>query len=289
MEEGKSMKKIGTVLLGILMIIGAIAIREVTAFIGMMGYSFYKIMSDKMPKEDAMDFFESMATNSELILYISALGTLVWILIFGIVYKKGKKAAGKSLFEGKIRTYRIVILACMGLGFQFLINSILTIALLVAPKAMESYQQVVEMLGMGNSWISFLLIVVLAPIGEELVFRGVVMNYLKKNLSFMVANIIQALFFGIYHMNLVQGLYAFFLGLVLGWIVQKYGSIRESIILHMAVNLSGCLVGYILPEVLFTSWMGVLLLFALASVLLIFSVRIVKMEEVKTEYRNLVE
>ena len=282
------MKKFGTVILGLLMVVGAIFIREMVAAIGMFVYGFYKIAGGTISKEELTVFIQSLGTNSTFILSISALGTVVWIIVFGILYKKTRKSEGKRLFEGKITVVRIVMLFMMGLGLQFLMNSILTSLLRVAPNLMDNYKQVVETLGMGNSLISFVFIVLIAPIGEELVFRGMTMTYLKKHLSFIAANTFQALFFGLYHMNVIQAIYAFFLGLILGWVAEKYGSIRESILLHMAVNLSGCLVSYIMPESLVENWSGIGLLFVLSVCLLVLSVRTVKMEEV-SENLNMVE
>ena len=46
----------------------------------------------------------------------------------------------------------------------------------------------------------------------------------------------QAFLFGVAHMNWVQGVYAFFGGLVLGWVAHHYKSVVFSMIMHFAVN-----------------------------------------------------
>jgi len=283
------MKKVGNVILGLLIVIGAMFLREFVAAIEMFGYSFYKIASGAIGKDEVAIFMQSIAADSDFLLLISAVGTVVWIIIFGLIYKKSRKSEGKALFEGKLTVNRVLVLCLMGIGLQFFINSILGSLLKAAPTLMESYKKVVETLGMGNSLISLVYIVLIAPIGEELVFRAMTFNYLKKHLSFVTANIFQALFFGLYHMNVVQGIYAFVLGLILGWIVQKYGSIREAILLHMAVNLSGCLVGYIMPEQLLENWLGLGLLLIVSICLLVISGKVVKMEEVEIKTIDMVE
>ena len=82
-------------------------------------------------------------------------------------------------------------------------------------------------------------------------------------------------------MNVVQGIYAFLLGMVLGWLVEKYGHIREAVILHTVVNFSGCVVGYIMPEVVVETWFGLIFLLVFALIMLVFSVKTVKMEEIE--------
>ncbi|MFA9464221.1 MAG: lysostaphin resistance A-like protein [Velocimicrobium sp.] len=283
------MKKIGTVIVGVLIVIGAMILRELVAAVEIFVYAGYKIINGTIKRDEIMTFIQSMAGNSDLLILISMVGTIVWIIVFGILYKNTRKLERKTLFEGILTWKRVGILFVMGLGLQFLINSILGIVLKIAPSALESYKQVIETLGMGNSLLSLVYVVVIAPIGEELVFRATTMHYLKQHLTFFAANLIQALFFGFFHMNLVQGIYAFALGLVLGWVAEKYGSIRESIVLHMAVNASGCLVGFIMPEALFENGWGLALLFFVAICLLVFSGKTVRMEKVRIENMNMVE
>ena len=81
--------------------------------------------------------------------------------------------------------------------------------------------------------------VCLAPIGEELVFRGVTLRIARRTFPFWIANIIQALLFGIFHMNPIQGCYTFILGLILGYICEKGGTIYHVILFHFLFNLWG--------------------------------------------------
>lgn len=281
MEIG--MKKIGHIGLGLLLVLGAMLLREVVAGLELVGIAAYKVMSGQITKDDISFYIQSFAGNQEGILLVSAVATLVWIIVFGLIYYNHQKQKETRVFRQKMPSARLLLLAMMGFGLQFLINSILGSILKIAPDLLSGYQKVIETLGMGSSPLSLLYIVLIAPIGEELVFRGIVLDYLKKNTSFLAANVFQALFFGLYHMNVVQGIYAFILGMMLGYVANKYGSIRESILLHMAVNLSGCLVGFILPEALFDVWWGLLLLFLVSLGLLVFSIKNVTMETIASK------
>ena len=81
--------------------------------------------------------------------------------------------------------------------------------------------------------------IILAPISEELIFRGVIQHYaMKVSKYFWVANVIQALMFAIVHMNWVQGTYAFIIGLVLGWLRHRYKTLWVPIIVHFVNNFS---------------------------------------------------
>lgn len=54
-----------------------------------------------------------------------------------------------------------------------------------------------------------------------------------------IALIIQALLFGIVHLNVIQGLYAFAVGIILGLLIMWSDSLLLPIALHMGMNLSG--------------------------------------------------
>jgi len=105
-----------------------------------------------------------------------------------------------------------------------------------------------EQLGMGNTFISAIYIGLIAPFSEEFIFRGVILKKAQKAFPYIGANIFQAVLFGIYHGNMVQGIYAFFLGMFLGFVCYKLQSIYASVLLHMIINISGIMLGYIDTE-----------------------------------------
>ena len=72
------------------------------------------------------------------------------------------------------------------------------------------------------------------PIAEELLYRGFIMNSLKKyGVNFAI--VISAIFFGLMHTNLTQSVFAIFAGIVLGYVAMRY-SIKWSIALHIINN-----------------------------------------------------
>ena len=76
----------------------------------------------------------------------------------------------------------------------------------------------------------------IAPVLEEIVFRGVLMTYLKKY-GIQTAIIVSSLFFGISHYNIYMIIPAFFIGVVLAYVSCKY-SIKYSILLHILLNIA---------------------------------------------------
>ena len=122
---------------------------------------------------------------------------------------------------------------------QILVDCVLSLVRPLFKETFENYDSLVSnVTGAQSSWLLILSVILLAPIGEELLFRGIIMNYSKRCMPAIWAIILQAALFGLYHGNIVQIIYAFVMGIILGIVSQKLGSIVYSIILHMAVNIS---------------------------------------------------
>lgn len=89
--------------------------------------------------------------------------------------------------------------------------------------------------GTSNSFSMFLYIGLLAPIAEEILFRGL---FLRMLLPYgkRFAILSTAFLFGIFHENIVQSPFAFVMGLVLGYVAVEY-SMGWAMVLHMINNM----------------------------------------------------
>jgi len=87
-----------------------------------------------------------------------------------------------------------------------------------------------------NDIYSFLMIAILAPFIEELIFRGIVLNGFLKRYSPTKAIILSALIFGVAHLNPWQFPGAFILGLIMGWLYWKTNSLIPGMVLHFLNN-----------------------------------------------------
>lgn len=136
-----------------------------------------------------------------------------------------------------------VAAALMGYGMQIVTTLIMVLVNVLLPSVMEEYNTLVDGSGIttyGLMWVISTL--VLPPLVEEAGFRGLGLTYLERaGVSFAVANIVQALAFGIFHMNLTQGIYTFVLGLALGYVTHRSGSIAPAMLMHLVYNLMGTL------------------------------------------------
>ena len=79
--------------------------------------------------------------------------------------------------------------------------------------------------------------VVLAPVAEEIAFRGAALSRLRNSFHPYIAALLSAMLFAAYHMNLAQFPYTFVLGFCFALVAQRSGNIIPCIILHMLNNL----------------------------------------------------
>jgi hypothetical protein len=87
--------------------------------------------------------------------------------------------------------------------------------------------------------IAALSAIVVAPVGEELFFRGFLFGALRRRLSFRSASVVAAVPFAVVHFYLLLMPLLFVFGIVLAWIYERRGSIAAPIAAHTAFNAVG--------------------------------------------------
>ena len=164
-----------------------------------------------------------------------------------------QKSQKNSLFEtgyqlnsshfGPFKTWQIVVItvvltyATMAsadyinyLNFKFTTST---------PGMKAFYDKIVELLGQmtgGPFWSSFLLTAIFAPIFEEWLCRGMILRGLLTKMKPVWAIVISALFFAVIHMNPWQALNAFIIGVIMGYVYYKTGSLILTMIVHFVNN-----------------------------------------------------
>lgn len=93
----------------------------------------------------------------------------------------------------------------------------------------------------GNFFMKVLVMVILAPIIEEFIFRKLIIDRTEKY-GEKYAILFSALSFGLFHMNFYQFFYAFGLGLVFGYVYTRTKDLKYSVFMHMIINFFGSVI-----------------------------------------------
>jgi uncharacterized protein len=113
------------------------------------------------------------------------------------------------------------------------VASALALSALGLPPETQAAERVITA---ADPWIVAVGLVVVAPIGEELFFRGVVFNAWLRERGVRFAYIGSALLFSVIHLSVVTLLPIFALGLALAWVYRRTGNLLAPIAMHAMVN-----------------------------------------------------
>lgn len=170
---------------------------------------------------------------------IGAIAAVMALVIYVLMFRKKEmnlfqKCKVKKL---SLKNSSIIILSCIGLS----IFSCSLVSLLISK--FPSYNETSNAISSNtNSVLGIISIILIIPIFEEVLFRGLIYNELKKHLNIFVAIIIQGAIFALSHGNMLQGIYTFIMAIVLAIVYDKTQSILAPMLFHVMYNLLGSIV-----------------------------------------------
>lgn len=191
-----------------------------------------------------------MMNNITSSLYINIINILFYVVLYILIFripltKEDRKKIKNNPKDSKIKPLLLVapffILNLSSVIYIQILNfvdSSLVDKYLQSPNLSSNFELFEDPLKTG---LLFLVIVIMAPIVEELIFRGVLFNLLNKNMKTLTAMIISSLFFGILHSQTF--IPTAIIGFLICFIYQKSGNIRYSILAHMFNNF----IAFIMP------------------------------------------
>lgn len=154
-----------------------------------------------------------------------------------VIYVKTEKASVKECFSIKPLNWKNALL-CLGIAYCSL-PFISMIVVLTSPLQPNLVEQAMGELN-DSSLFSLLFVIAVQPaVFEELLFRGAALHGYR-SLGTKKALLMSALMFAMLHMNLQQALYAFLLGVIFAFMVQRTDSIFASMLPHFLINALNC-------------------------------------------------
>lgn len=146
---------------------------------------------------------------------------------------------------GKFSVPAALCSAGTAIGINMLLSIIITVS--GVTELFDSYDGVIDLVTGGSLTLQIIAVGLVAPLAEELCFRGVTLSRMS-GAKLWVAITVQAVLFGIFHLNILQGVYAALLGVFLGFLTVRFRSVIYAVIAHMAFNLYTVLLGAVTSE-----------------------------------------
>ena len=152
--------------------------------------------------------------------------TIVGVLI----YRKLRRGEGR-VFRLSLRGFNPMLIL-WGFVLVLITGIVIEPVLNLFP---ESFLELLNNMGANGGW-SVLMLAVLAPVMEEVLFRGILLEAVREKYSSGRAIVVSALMFGVIHIIPQQVVNAFVIGLILGFIYVRTNSLWPVIIIHALNN-----------------------------------------------------
>ena len=176
-------------------------------------------------------------------LLITIITSVICLFVFIPLYfgdKKKEKKLGALVKYENAKIDKWILVAILGFSAALCLNILISYTGL-AEKS-PGFDVVSEAIYESSLFIQILATVILAPIIEELLVRGLIYKRMTRWTSPLIAALASSALFGLIHMNLVQFVYAFLIGLLLALVYEKFQNIWAPILFHFAANATSIMI-----------------------------------------------
>ena len=195
--------------------------------------ALWAILNGVLKDEGIVAFFAANQATVRAIIY--AIGLVVGILILS------KCAKNEILYEGpdaeiKAMSVRdaciLVILAlCVSVGLNYLFD------LTGLNRLSQTYNDINSAQFGVAFYFGLIIYGILSPLAEEIIFRGILYNRMKRIFPLALSMFVSSLLFGVFHGNLVQGIYGTLMGLLIVWSYEHFKNFSAPLIVHSVANV----------------------------------------------------
>ncbi len=203
----------------------------------------------------------------------------------------GALGVGGAVLLTVVFTYSVMLAA----DLPNYLNAKLTESIPWLKKLYDMVMETMKQMTGGPLWSSFLVTALMAPFFEEWLCRGMILRGLLagRKMKPVWAIVISALFFALIHMNPWQALNAFILGLLMGWIYYRTGSLWLTMLIHFVNNGTAVILGQIDSLKDYEYWIDMLgntwyyVAFAVALAVIVGCIALVKKIPVEHPWGNI--
>ena len=191
----------------------------------------YLLFCSAIPSSAAIGIASAMGTavNNCYVPLCFVTGMIYTIMVFSYMREKMDWKAG---FSGRGFGEAILAAVILFIVINFVVSPAISI---LFPASAGNYDaNVADM--MSTPVVTFFHVAIVAPLFEELIFRGLILKRALRKWSVPAAVVMTAVLFGVLHMNLVQGISATAAGIVLCMFYVRRKSVGLNIIAHGIYN-----------------------------------------------------
>ena len=224
--------------------------RNILKSIGLiiLALAIYHVVSDIVVGFGYSFFTEEQIEALSYYFFDTVICVITCILLFAVYYFTYRKNDGLVLADSKMPKWMVVpfaIIITLGMGLvsslwlDFAYTQLANVPFVA--QSVESFDSAWSTIGEDPYIWVCLSVVIFGPIAEELLFRGIIHNSIKKVCNPYVAIVLSGLMFGIWHGEFVQTVYTTFFGIALAVVYEYSGSLWVPIGMHILNNFTSTL------------------------------------------------
>lgn len=247
MEEKKIVKKTGTgrfiwrLFYPVLILFGVQFVAEfIFGFFAALRYALANPQLynefQEMLRQSEQYLLEVLLENANILSIISSVIAIPLFILFMHLDTKRRYREGTHETYDKVPAGFFVVAVLLGVTTAVTVNNLIEISGIYQIDS-EYMDQFSEIIYSGGIIVELLSIVVLGPVVEELCFRGLIYRRMRERCPVKLSMFFSALIFALFHGNLVQGIYAFILGMFMAFVYERFKNVIAPILFHVGANL----------------------------------------------------
>lgn len=214
------------------------------------------VWSEELKNQLYLEVYDMLSQNTVL---ISGIVSAISIFIFYRMVSKEWQKRGALAKSAQLSMKTYLFTGMISVGFTIGVNLVINAYGIF--KYNYDFAQVSQMIYSEPIYLQLLVIGLLVPVCEELLFRGVVYERISQNGSPKAAWLLTSVLFAFFHGTWIQIIYAFFFSFLIIYTYQQSGSFKMPLLFHIVSNLSALILrqlpvlstmGYSVGIVLFT-------------------------------------
>ncbi len=251
-------KKASSVLISVLIVAGFLLLQVLVSAVGVIPKAIELQAEAGGDQARYAALYQEYVTTTPIIMQLQFAASLICLVVAAVWYyfgyaRKAKADPDRKTFKKSFKGWPDAVLILTGtLTVSCLAGTLNDVIYRLSPKTAEGVSDMLNIaLGGGTEILGILSAVVLAPVFEELLMRGIIFNRSKKVFGAIGCIAVTTVLFSLMHMNIVQGIYVIPLGIFFGYVAYRYNSVFLCMICHAINNLVGVMLPNIIHPVVF--------------------------------------
>lgn len=208
-------------------------------FLAAIAYIIWEITADHVPIQCVRGLIGPVIMSHAV--FLTIVGDVIIVALAVIVVKSKRKRFRRSLHISTEPPMSFILPVITAFLYSAAANILIGVVKL--PDFLQSGAgNLAAQMESSNTVLNLIAVLIVAPIAEEIIFRGVIMTTLRRSFSSAMTIFLSALLFSLTHLmtgSILVVLFTFFGGLICALVYEKTGSLTIAIVAHIFLNVGG--------------------------------------------------